>query len=62
MIQSLQVYIFVFSLISSPVSFLRKAVEEATDPALACVAAYVSQDCTGKENTTEVQLVLLWKD
>lgn len=29
--------------------FLRKAVEEALDPSLAGITAYVSQDCTGEK-------------
>lgn len=41
-----QIYISLPPLLSLSFS-LRKAVEEAMDPALAGITAYVSQDCTG---------------
>jgi len=49
---------FLFLLASSGLLFLslslRKAVEEAMDPGLAGITAYVSQDCTGMKDDPAV--------
>lgn len=39
---------------------LRKAVEEAMDPGLACITAYVSQDCTGMKDEPAVDKTGDW--
>lgn len=39
---------------------LRKAVEEAMDPGLAAVTAYVSQDCTGMKDEAAVDQTGYW--